>query len=149
MMTQLNDTSSNSNPITSQTDVSEWHVLIVDDVFDNISIAEAVMEYNGAEVRHAANGSEALQMLETYNTNLILLDLSMPVMNGWEMHTYLRDNPNTASIPVIALTAHAMIGDKEKVLEAGFDGYIAKPFSVTNLIDDIKAILVKMEARNS
>lgn len=123
------------------TDVSDWRVLIVDDVFDNISIAEAVLEFNGAEVQHAENGAIGLKMLENYQANLILLDLSMPEMNGWEMHEKLRNSSDTASIPVIALTAHAMQGDEEKVMQAGFDGYIAKPFSVTMLVSDIKTIL--------
>jgi two-component system, cell cycle response regulator DivK len=125
----------------SPTDVSDWRVLIVDDVFDNISIAEAVLLFNHAKVKHAINGREGLDMIEDYKPNLILLDLSMPEMNGWEMHKALQQSTDTASIPVIALTAHAMQGDKEKVMEAGFDGYIAKPFSVTTLVDEIKDIL--------
>lgn len=137
---------SNSNRITSQSDVSEWNVLIVDDVFDNIAIAEAVMDFNGASVHHAVNGIEGLEILETNAINLILLDLSMPDMNGWDMHTQLRQNPKTADIPVIALTAHAMQGDREKVMNAGFDGYIAKPFSVTTLISEIKTILDQIES---
>ncbi len=123
------------------TDVSDWRVLIVDDVFDNISIAETVLQFNGADVQHAVNGVVGLKMLESYDANLILLDLSMPEMNGWEMHERLRKSPKTASIPVIALTAHAMQGDEDKVMQAGFDGYIAKPFSVTMLVSDIKTIL--------
>lgn len=133
------------------TDESDWRVLIVDDVFDNISIAEAVLEFNGAEVQHAANGAIGLKMLENYQANLILLDLSMPEMNGWEMHEKLRNSSATASIPVIALTAHAMQGDEEKVMQAGFDGYIAKPFSVTMLVSDIKTILnqINKKANNT
>ena len=65
----------------------------------------------------------------------------MPEMDGWEMHEHLRANPETESILVIALTAHAMQGDREKVEEAGFDGYISKPFSVRTIIDEIKAII--------
>ena len=128
-------------------DVSEWRVLIVDDVFDNISIAEAVLDFNGAEVKHAVNGVIGLEMVETYKPNLILLDLSMPEMNGWEMHEKLRESSATDSIPVIALTAHAMQGDEEKVMQAGFDGYIAKPFSVTTLVADIKTILNKVNTK--
>lgn len=131
----------------SPVDVSDWRVLIVDDVFDNISIAEAVLEFNGAEVQHAANGAIGLKMIEAFMPNLILLDLSMPEMNGWEMHEELRKSPDTAMIPVIALTAHAMQGDQEKVMKAGFDGYIAKPFSVTMLVADIQTILKSINER--
>ena len=132
-----------SSPI----EVSDWRVLIVDDVFDNISIAEAVLRFNGAEVQYAINGREGLKMVESYRPNLILLDSSMPDMNGWKMHEELRKMPATASIPIIALTAHAMQGDKERVIKAGFDGYIAKPFSVTLLVEDIKNILETLNAR--
>lgn len=129
------------------TDLSNWRILIVDDVYDNISIAEAILEFNGAFVEQAANGVEGLKMLETQTPNIILLDLSMPEMNGWEMHEELSKLPERDCITVIALTAHAMVGDRERVIEAGFDGYIAKPFSISTLINDIKAIIRSTEER--
>lgn len=122
-------------------DINNWRVLIVDDVFDNISIAQAILVHNSAEVRTAINGEDGFRVMESYNPNIILLDLSMPVMDGWEMHEKLRTNPKTQSVLVIALTAHAMEGDREKVEAAGFDGYISKPFAVMKLIDDIKVII--------
>ena len=68
----------------------------------------------------------------------------MPVMDGWEMHKLMRDNPKTQNIPVIALTAHAMAGDRDRVFQAGFDGYIAKPFRIgtfmTELINCLKVV---------
>lgn len=135
----------NTRSITLETNT--WKVLIVDDVMDNIAIAKVVLEHKGADVATAKNGVEGLEMIETSQPNLILLDLSMPEMNGWEMHEQLRDNPETQSIIVIALTAHAMQGDKEKVMEAGFDGYISKPFSVSALVNDIKAILQSLDLK--
>jgi CheY-like chemotaxis protein len=68
----------------------------------------------------------------------------MPVMDGWQTIRALRDNPATWHIPVIALTAYAMQGDREKLLNAGFDGYISKPFDITTLLDDIQAILTQL-----
>ncbi len=127
------------------TDLSDWSVLIVDDVYDNISIAEAILKFNEADVQIATNGLEGLQIMESWVPNIILLDLSMPEMNGWEMHEVLRQMPERLSIAVIALTAHAMVGDREKVMEAGFDGYIAKPFSVSTFVEDITTILKSME----
>lgn len=128
-------------PPVDPTDVSTWKILIVDDVHDNISIAQTVLQFNGAEVMSAIHGKDGLQQMETFMPNIILLDLSMPEMNGWEMHSHLHADPATASITVIALTAHAMQGDREKVMTAGFDGYIPKPFSVRTIIDEIKLIL--------
>ncbi len=122
-------------------DLSAWRVLIVDDKIDNLAIAQAAMTFHGAEVKTAMNGLEALSLMESYMPTVILLDLSMPEMDGWEMHKRLKANTDTATIPVIALTAHAMQGDKERVLEAGFTGYIAKPYTIATLVQDMQTIL--------
>ena len=107
---------------------SQWVVLIVDDEPDNLTVPKEVLSFYGAKVHTAEDGVEAIQALETMVPTFILLDLSMPKMDGWETLKHIRANPSTARIPVIALTAHAMSGDKERVEAAGFDGYIAKPF---------------------
>ena len=107
-----------------------WTVLIVDDEPDNLGVAQKVLNFNGAKVHIAANGLEGLQVLETITPTFILLDLSMPEMDGWEMLKQVRSLDKLANIPIIALTAHAMSGDKERILEGGFDGYIAKPFRI-------------------
>lgn len=125
--------------------LAEWRVLIVDDQRDNLSVAEMVFQFHKAEVRVAHNGVEALEVLKTYPATLILLDLSMPEMNGWDMFKIVRQNPETAHIPVIALTAHAMAGDEERVMAAGFDGYIAKPFSVATIVYQVQTILKNLK----
>ncbi len=122
-------------------DLSDWHVLIVDDQMDNIQVVQVALSFHGAEVRTAKNGVEGLKILETFTPTLILLDLSMPEMNGWEMLEQLRARPEYKTVPVIALTAHAMGGDKERVLKAGFTGYIPKPFSVVSIFSEIEKIL--------
>jgi two-component system, cell cycle response regulator DivK len=121
--------------------LGDWKVLIVDDQRDNLAVAEMVFHFHKAEVRVAYNGIEGLRILKEYSPTLILLDLSMPEMSGWEMFKELREQENSAHIPVIALTAHAMAGDEQRVMDAGFDGYIAKPFSVTTIIFQIQNIL--------
>ena len=83
------------------------------------------------------DGLEGLKVLAHVTPTLILLDLSMPQMDGWEMIKRVRANPKTAHVPVIALTAHAMRGDKERVLAAGFDGYIPKPFLLDTFMCEI------------
>lgn len=118
-------------------DVAGWVVLVVDDEPDNLAVARKVLEFGGAEVHTAANGLEGLQALETITPSFILLDLSMPEMDGWEMLTRLRASERTLQIPVVALTAHAMAGDRERVMEAGFDGYIAKPFRLSTFMSEI------------
>lgn len=126
-------------------DVTGWNVLVVDDQPDNIKVVQVALHFHGADVRTAQNGAQGLKILETFTPNLIILDLSMPEMTGWEMLEQLKANPQLAKIPVIALTAHAMDGDKERVLKAGFTGYIPKPFSVISIITDIKDILAQQK----
>jgi CheY-like chemotaxis protein len=126
---------------TMQPKLAGWRVLVVDDVEDNLALVEIVFNFYGAEVRTARNGKEGLAQVDDFKPSLILLDLSMPEMDGWTMRKQLLQNLETAAIPVIALTAHAMNGDKERVMEAGFTGYISKPFSINNLFDEIREII--------
>lgn len=123
-------------------DVTGWKVLVVDDQPDNITVVQLALHFHGADVRTAQNGVQGLKILESFMPTLIILDLSMPEMTGWEMLEKLKADAKFDKIPVIALTAHAMDGDKESVLEAGFTGYIPKPFSVISIISDIKDILI-------
>lgn len=122
-------------------DINDWKVLIVDDEPDNLGVAQKVLKYGGANVHIARNGLEGLSVLQEFKPTFILLDLSMPEMDGWEMFRQVRTNANLSDVPVIALTAHAMAGDKERVMEAGFDGYIAKPFRINSLLEDIREAL--------
>ena len=127
------------NPTLS--DVKQWVVLLIDDEPDNRTIAETVLSFSGAKVHTATHGADGLKILESLSPSFILLDLSMPIMDGWEMLKQLRTKPSTQHIPVIALTAHAMAGDREKALEAGFNGYIAKPFRIGTFMAELNACL--------
>lgn len=127
--------------ITLPETISEWRVLIVDDHIDNLEVARAALVFHGAEVHAAENGREGLTVLDQVQPNLVLLDLSMPVMDGWAMFKEIRADHHWDSVPVIALTAHAMTGDRERVLEAGFDGYIPKPFDVVSFVKNIQRVL--------
>lgn len=123
------------------TDVKDWTVLIVDDEPDNLGVAQKVLSYGGADVHIARNGLEGLAVLAKLKPTFILLDLSMPEMDGWQMFEKARSIDNLADVPIIALTAHAMAGDKDRVLEAGFDGYIPKPFRINTFMDEINRCL--------
>jgi CheY-like chemotaxis protein len=118
-------------------EVSGWTVLIVDVEPDNLAVASKVLSFGGAHVYTAHNGVEGLKILEDVMPSFILLDLSMPEMDGWEMFKHIRAGAITQQIPIIALTAHAMAGDRERVMEAGFDGYIAKPFRISTFMAEI------------
>lgn len=122
---------------------STWRVMVVDDEPDNLEVVAETLEFRGAQVKTAANGKEALEALETYDANLILTDLSMPVMNGWEMRTRIKIHPKLSLIPILALSAHAFAGDQQRALDVGFDGYLTKPVSIATLLDDIRFAAVK------
>ena len=121
-------------------DVKSWTVLLVDDEPDNLEVVAETLEYRGAQVKTAANGLEALDVLDVCMPNLIIADLSMPKMDGWELRTKLKGDPKVQNIPLLALSAHAMIGDKERALAAGFDGYLTKPFDPAELVDVVTAL---------
>ena len=125
-------------------DISDWRVLIVDDEFDSIEVLMMVLTASGAQVVYASNGVEGLALFKAERPTLILTDLSMPEMDGWQMLNEIRriDN-NHHKTPVIALTAHAMAGDQELVMKQGFDGYLSKPLKLFTLLDDLKQIVGK------
>jgi CheY-like chemotaxis protein len=122
-------------------DVSTWCVMIVDDEPDNLEVVAETLEFNGAMVKTAPNGKEALESLQTFSANLILTDLSMPVMNGWVFRSQVKADVKLSQIPLLALSAHAIAGDQERALDAGFEGYLTKPVNIHTIIDDIRSAL--------
>jgi CheY-like chemotaxis protein len=130
-------------------DIKTWCVLVVDDEVDNVEVAAETLEFLGAVVKTAVNGLEAIHTLESFAANLILLDLSMPTMSGWEARMKIKANERTKDIPILALSAHAMVGDKERALAVGFDGYLTKPINLLTFAEDIRAALVKTLSRQS
>jgi CheY-like chemotaxis protein len=121
-------------------DMKTWVVVLVDDEPDNLSVASMLLTFQGATVHTAIDGVNALQVLESVLPTFMLLDLSMPEMNGWELFAKLREDSKYSQVPIIALTAHAMSGERQKVLEAGFDGYIAKPFRISTFLEKSKNV---------
>jgi CheY-like chemotaxis protein len=125
-------------------DISTWCVLVVDDEPDNLEVVAETLEFNGAQIKTALNGKDALAVLENFHANLILTDLSMPVMDGWVMRSHVKNNPKFSHIPIIALSAHAIAGDQERAVEAGFDGYMTKPVNIRTLLADIRAAFIDL-----
>ena len=119
-----------------------WRGLIVDDEFDSRMVATILLEDAGAEVLEAENGQDAWEMLQANRPNFVLSDLSMPEMDGWRLMAEISKNEGLRGLPVIALTAHAMVGDRERVLAAGFLNHITKPLDPDNLISQLLEILV-------
>ena len=116
-------------------------VLVVEDDQDNREMVIKVLKHNGYRVVEAVDGEEAIERAKTEKPDLILLDLYIPKMNGYEVTRKLKGDQGLQYIPIIALTAHAMKGDKEEALAAGFDGYITKPINVRELPQQIEHFL--------
>jgi two-component system chemotaxis response regulator CheY len=114
-------------------------ILVVDDDPDILEALSEILEAEGFEIRRARNGKEALERLEPDPPKLILLDLMMPVMDGWEFAQRLRQRPGLASIPIIVLSADRNVGSK--ALDIGAVGHLAKPFELNDLLDMVKKAL--------
>jgi two-component system cell cycle response regulator DivK len=116
-------------------------LLIVDDNQDSRELVVKIMKNKGYQIFEAVDGEDALEKAMAEKPDLILMDISIPKINGYEVTRRLKSQVDFKNIPIIALTAHAMKGDREKALEAGCEGYISKPINVHELPDQIKSYL--------
>jgi CheY-like chemotaxis protein len=117
-------------------------VLVVDDNPHNRELASQLLEDRYTVVT-AADGEEALESIAATAPDLVLMDISMPKMDGFEALRRLRANGTTRHLPVVALTAHAIRGDRERMLNAGFDGYVSKPLDEDVLLSLIELLLAR------
>jgi two-component system, cell cycle response regulator DivK len=118
-------------------------LLLVEDNEMNRDMLSRRLQRRGYEVVIAVDGQEGVALAQSEAPDLILMDMSLPVMDGWEATRRLKAASETMTIPVIALTAHAMSGDREKAMEAGCDDYDAKPIDLPRLLEKIEALLGK------
>lgn len=116
-------------------------ILLVEDNEMNRDMLSRRLRRNGYEVVIAIDGQQGVEMAAAESPDLILMDMSLPVIDGWEAARRVRENEATRKIPVIALTAHAMAGDREKAIEAGCDDYDTKPVEITRLLGKITALI--------
>jgi CheY-like chemotaxis protein len=116
-------------------------VLIVDDFDDNRQMYAEFLRYSGFEVAEATNGAEAIDKARTFAPELVVMDLSLPVMDGWEATRRLKADPRTAHIPVVALTGHALEGHSQGAREVGCDEFLAKPCLPETLLDTVTRML--------
>jgi two-component system cell cycle response regulator DivK len=118
-------------------------LLLVEDNEMNRDMLSRRLERRGYQVVMALDGAQGVEMAQSVLPDLILMDMSLPVLDGWEATRRLKAAPATAPIPIIALTAHAMSGDREKAMEAGCDDYDTKPIDLTRLLPKIEALIHK------
>lgn len=118
-------------------------VLIIDDNDKNRLLMVDVLKYQGYEIIEATNGEEGIRMAKENRPDLILMDIHMPVMDGYKAIKILKDDPATKKIKIIAVTSFAMKGDREKALSSGADDYIPKPIDTRKLPEIVKRLLRK------
>lgn len=116
-------------------------ILVVDDNEDSRELVRKILKKQGYEVIEAIDGEDAIAKAIAYRPDLILMDISIPKIDGYEATRRLKERPDFKNTPIIAFTAHAMRGDQEKALEAGCNGYISKPINVREFPEQIKIYL--------
>ncbi len=116
-------------------------ILVIDDEPDSLEIAETLLLDMGMDVLTARNGLEALKVLENSMPDYIISDLSMPSMSGWELIDLIKRDRRLMEIPVFALTAHVMPGDRSKAIAAGFHNYLTKPLNPDTFVNDLVAVI--------
>lgn len=121
--------------------MSEPLILLVEDREDNRVLARKLLERAGFRVVEATDGREALQQVAAQRPDLLLLDMSLPLVDGWTVARTLRQSPDFKDLLIVALTAHAMDGDRDRALEAGCDEFLTKPIEVAKFIPTIRRIL--------
>ena len=118
-------------------------ILYIEDNADNRLLVRRILHAEDYEFTEAKNASDALAVLKTARPNLILMDINMPDMDGYTLTAKIKSMPGFERIPILAITANVMRGDREKSLEAGCDGYIQKPLDVDQLVKEIERFLAR------
>ena len=116
-------------------------ILIAEDNAVNRELLRELLETRGHTVKEACNGQEAIQAVEESLPDVLLLDIGMPILDGYAVIRKIRENPSLAVLPVLGVTAYAMQGDREKILASGFDGYLSKPVNAKALDQELDRLL--------
>jgi CheY-like chemotaxis protein len=119
-----------------------WHIVVLDDEPDSLEVARFILDFYGATVHTADNGRKGLELVRSVRPRFVISDISMPVMDGWEFIHNIKNDRTLMETPVIALTAHAMQGDRERAIAAGFHNYLTKPLTADTFIHDLVRLLV-------
>jgi two-component system cell cycle response regulator DivK len=117
--------------------MSKGRVLVVEDNMDTYELVRFILEKNGFETFLAMNGRDGVNAASKQLPDLIIMDLSMPEMDGWTATRLIKGNPQTAPIPLIALTAHALPSDRQRAMDAGCDEYITKPMDLEEVLEAV------------
>lgn len=119
----------------------DWQILVVEDEYDSIQMVSKILQHSGISVEIAHNGVECLESLKHRLPTLIIMDLALPVMDGWETLQHIRNNPETRHLPVVAITAYHSVNLEEDAYKAGFDAYMPKPLETQALVKHLERII--------
>lgn len=121
-------------------------IVVIDDDESSLDVLTILLEFVGATIIGAENGKIGLEKIRTAQPDLVICDISMPILDGWGVIEQLRGANDAKDLIVIALTAHAMVGDRERILAAGFNEYMTKPIDPPNFVDHLLKVLEKAES---
>jgi two-component system, cell cycle response regulator DivK len=116
-------------------------VLLVEDNEDNLAVYRTILDHVGYHVIEARDGQEGLARATEDKPDIVLMDISIPKIDGWEVTRRLKSDPETRDIPVVALTAHALDEDREKAFSVGCDGYLAKPVEPRKVVEEVRRFI--------
>ncbi|MBI9048384.1 MAG: response regulator [Anaerolineaceae bacterium] len=122
-------------------------ILHIEDNFENRVLVRRLLQFAGFDIHEAENAYDALEQLESVTPDIILMDINMPDIDGYSLTRQLKSNIKFRNVPIIAITANVMKGDREKSFLAGCDGYIDKPINVDSFIDQIEGFLSRFNPR--
>lgn len=123
--------------------MGKGRILLVEDNVDNLELVRFLLERQGYEILAARNGNQAVEMARSELPDLVLMDLSLPEKDGWTAASELKQDPHTRAIPLVALTAHTLAGDRKRAMQIGFAGYVYKPINLPTLEATIASALAE------
>ena len=123
--------------------MSKGHILVVEDNLDNYELVRTILEMSGYDTFLAVNGRDGVDAARKQKPDLILMDMALPEMDGWEATENIRKYPETKDIPLIALTVHTLPRERQRALNAGVDAYLSKPFDAAHFLSVIESTLEK------
>jgi two-component system, cell cycle response regulator DivK len=121
--------------------MSKGHILVVEDNLDNYELVRTILELAGYDTFLAVNGRDGVDAARKQKPDLILMDMSMPEMDGWDATALIREDPETTHIPMIALTVHTLPVERKRAVDAGVNAYLAKPYDASQLIQLVGNVL--------
>ena|SRR5579859_1984041 len=121
--------------------ISNWRVLVIEDEDDSMELVQGLLEHRGIQSVGVSSGEEALETVQNYHPNLIIVDLALPGLNGWELLEHFNAIPALNSVPRVAMTAYHTAELAEQAIESGFYAYFAKPLDAASFVRELESIL--------